>query len=638
MHSRRLDPQKGSHLFRLAIDVIIIAQLVDLAKWKEAVADLSAWTSLLDFLALAVSLWLGIYVVTRGPRSRVAWLAGFTLWSLSGYFLDTFLHLNPPPARALAWWMGWSIFFTAPLWLHLSTLLAGYKSWHRVAVWIAYTLSLVLLFVELATGTVFGALTGESFEYAVAQRPGVLYPLLCALLIVPPALAVGILYPRWQAGARLALRHQVGILIVATLFAIVGGAYLTLSVWMRLRVPLLWGHILLGAAVVLLGYGVARYNALGVGRASRIDFAYSALAISFVGFLYLLVSYLSNLAFGIPLGVFIFVLILVILSHSLYEWGSSALERLFYRRRYLELKANLRAFARETHEHDLPAQLGAVLETLCLSLECTSGWIALRQDQQFVSVAVHPAGYRVRLVDTPDLETDEINVAAGALVVPLYTQGEQIGVVVLGERHKGRAYTEEDLDLLDTLADQVAGVVYAVRRQEEAVDRIDTLVSEFRQREEMLRTELQAVLDAGERSPNVHLASDAMRLQVEDALRHLYDYAYLGEHDLAHWQVVEQRLDGTAPVTHLDRGRLLSELLIGVLEKLRPLGPQPQELTREWVQYVILHDAYVFGELNRDIMARLFISESSFNRARRRAVRGVARAIQELERAATQSS
>jgi hypothetical protein len=39
------------------------------------------------------------------------------------------------------------------------------------------------------------------------------------------------------------------------------------------------------------------------------------------------------------------------------------------------------------------------------------------------------------------------------------------------------------------------------------------------------------------------------------------------------------------------------------------------------------------GALNREIMAKLYISESSFNRARRRAVRGIARAVAELERA-----
>jgi hypothetical protein len=49
-----------------------------------------------------------------------------------------------------------------------------------------------------------------------------------------------------------------------------------------------------------------------------------------------------------------------------------------------------------------------------------------------------------------------------------------------------------------------------------------------------------------------------------------------------------------------------------------------------------LHDAYVLGELNRDIMSKLYISEGTFNRTRRRAVRGVAKALQEMEQEAQQ--
>jgi hypothetical protein len=126
-----------------------------------------------------------------------------------------------------------------------------------------------------------------------------------------------------------------------------------------------------------------------------------------------------------------------------------------------------------------------------------------------------------------------------------------------------------------------------------------------------------------------------MRPLVENALRHLYDYAYLGEHQLAGLHIVQQRLaDHAGVITNLDRGKALSQVLVDVIEKLRPSGPQPRPLTREWEQYTIVHDAYVLGEPNRDIMIKLYISESSFNRARRRAVRGVARAVEEMERAA----
>jgi hypothetical protein len=79
-------------------------------------------------------------------------------------------------------------------------------------------------------------------------------------------------------------------------------------------------------------------------------------------------------------------------------------------------------------------------------------------------------------------------------------------------------------------------------------------------------------------------------------------------------------------------------LLVEVIEKLRPPGPRPKPLTREWEQYTIVHDAYVLGELNRDIMNKLYISESSFNRARRRAVRGVTRAVEEIERASREEA
>ena len=60
-------------------------------------------------------------------------------------------------------------------------------------------------------------------------------------------------------------------------------------------------------------------------------------------------------------------------------------------------------------------------------------------------------------------------------------------------------------------------------------------------------------------------------------------------------------------------------------EKLRP----PGELPREWYSYVVLHDAYIEGAPNRDIMARLYISEGTFNRTRRKALRGVARLLLE---------
>jgi len=145
--------------------------------------------------------------------------------------------------------------------------------------------------------------------------------------------------------------------------------------------------------------------------------------------------------------------------------------------------------------------------------------------------------------------------------------------------------------------------------------------------QEVLESNLPILEEVGER--------EVISL-VEDALRHLYDYPYLGEHRLAQLRIVELRLDiQESPfVTHLDRGKALQDVLTTAIEKLKPSGPQPSLPTRQWHQYIILHDAYVLGELNRNIMAKLYIGEGTFNRARRRAIRGVARALEEMEREA----
>ncbi|MFQ5858935.1 MAG: hypothetical protein ACE5LU_25325 [Anaerolineae bacterium] len=90
-------------------------------------------------------------------------------------------------------------------------------------------------------------------------------------------------------------------------------------------------------------------------------------------------------------------------------------------------------------------------------------------------------------------------------------------------------------------------------------------------------------------------------------------------------------------MTYIDRGKALNEVLLQALHKRRPEDVEPRAHdvpSREWHQFVILHDSYVSGKLNRDIMSRLYISEGTFNRTRRRAVRGVAKVLQEMEQAA----
>ena len=105
---------------------------------------------------------------------------------------------------------------------------------------------------------------------------------------------------------------------------------------------------------------------------------------------------------------------------------------------------------------------------------------------------------------------------------------------------------------------------------------------------------------------------------VEDCLRKYSDSIALGQSPLADYL-------GLACNSQIARGKLLQQLLHDAIQSLCPAGPRPAGVPpRAWYNYIVLHDAYVTGVRNRDVMAKLYISEGTFNRTRRVAVRGVA--------------
>jgi len=131
-----------------------------------------------------------------------------------------------------------------------------------------------------------------------------------------------------------------------------------------------------------------------------------------------------------------------------------------------------------------------------------------------------------------------------------------------------------------------------------------------------------------QKTPDVDLIPSAW---VEDALQNICDYAYLGSSPLANLKQVEPLLKSDQ-ATHLDRGKAVYQSISGAVEKLRPETEMPKaSIPREWYSYIILHDAYFNGLPNRDIILKLYISEGTFHRTRRSALRAVTRVLCEIE-------
>jgi hypothetical protein len=234
------------------------------------------------------------------------------------------------------------------------------------------------------------------------------------------------------------------------------------------------------------------------------------------------------------------------------------------------------------------------------------------------------------------------------LLVPLHMGPEQVGALLLGTRPGSAAYSAAEQAVLEMLADPLAALLHTAQLQEAQSHLLNQTLDEFRRRERTLEQQQQALLApplSGPVTGLIQLGEREMVALVEKALRRLHDFGYLGELPLAGLQVVQQQIDSQAEstppfvVTPVDRGKVLVQVLGQAMDKLRPDAKPPtahEVPGREWYPYLILHHSYVLEEPTRDLMGWLYISEGTYNRTRRDALRSLAKTLLAMEQAALQ--
>jgi hypothetical protein len=252
------------------------------------------------------------------------------------------------------------------------------------------------------------------------------------------------------------------------------------------------------------------------------------------------------------------------------------------------------------------------------------GYVALREAESYRVIASYRSVPVGSLLEAPALTVPDLNapVAVSAkqwdLLAPVCASDEQIGAIGLGPRATRVNYSDADLDLLMDVADWAGRLIAADARQRERRSHLLDLAQSVEKGEADLRSHTQTLATTLETQPNQEFVR-----QVELGLQHLADYADLGRSAL----VDQLNLPGG---THIERGKALRERLLAAVDSLKPAGSKPGDVpAREWHHYLILHDAYANDVPNRDIMGRLYISEGTFNRQRRRALQAVARVVYE---------
>ena len=605
-------------------------------------------TRLVSYLVLAFSLWLGIYVVTRSPKRLIPWLTGLTLWTIASLSMSTLLALDPPPEMAsLPWWYqlllpvwkgerveramsgwlnGWSVTPAIVFWHHITALIrpGPLNAWRRTRIIGAYVLLGAAILIQAYTPYLFTIPEAHPL-YMPTLIPGPLYyPFLFFSFLFVGMSLVNLIRSASSAPTEMP-RKQFIILTAATLIAGLTGPVAIAGAVFSLSVPIVIQSTLLGCAVGLIGFGAANYGALTEGRTIRRDFIYNGAIVAGVTILYLLVTWFSVTAYRVPGAAFIFVFMLVIITHSLVDVARRGLDRVFYRRDTRELRADLQRLTRMAGEQDsLDETLSLTLDSLCASVRATFGLILLFESEA-VRVAARYRWYGDSLpFSQKDLLADDVGrleqghfpepLSEAALLIPLYAESDQLGVMLLGRPINGVQYVLDEVDMLLYPSDRIAEAVRAAQREADYLRQVAELAA---------KSERQTAQPPRRRQISVK--------EVEDGFRHLTDYAYLGEMSLAGLKLVSTHLPQDT-VTHVDRGKGVFNILVEALEKLRPTEDEPGRTPgREWYPYLILQRAYVDDIPNRDIMQQLYISEGTFNRTRRNALRAVTRALAEME-------
>jgi hypothetical protein len=576
-------------------------------------------TLIVDFSAMAITLWLAFYLLARGFPSLISIRAFIVLLALSGFFLSAFVNLfrqipGTASIRAVLLVIGLATWFSLT-----GQFIPPQKQ--RIFRWIRigfYILAGMIAFMLLRT---YNAFVGEPANILWVGRMGLGLPFLLYGIFQIVA-CIGILF-NLLADRKFVFSLQGRYLLYASFLPILAVGYGVLALALTPPLPRLVQDLLIFSGVLLLGVSVARYQTFVERRTTLQDFPISALTLLGLSAVYAYLAY--RLGFE-PLFIVV-TMQFAILTHSIYDLVREILER-----KRLSQESSFRRQLRQLDkdilsEAGLQRSLQEGLELLCQTLKASGGFIAVRNPEAFIVTAasrslplgsqLSPAAVSCEDVSRPDNLTLE-NIA---WIAPAFEAGAQVAVVGIGYPAARQDYSQADLDLFAEVADRMGSIVTLWDAQSNRADRLQQLLSEASSDAHDLLSNTKKMMAAIADNPDPEMVR-----MVEDGLRQLYDYIALGQLPLAGWS-------GSNLDSSIERGKRLQQLLIDAIEALRPPGPRPKEpLPRLWYNYSVLHDAYVEGVPNREIMARLYISEGTFNRTRRNALRGLARLLLEQER------
>jgi DNA-binding SARP family transcriptional activator len=440
-------------------------------------------------VAIAVYLGLAIHVITRNPRRLISWIFGAFCSTLVSYYLSSlFLFSGPAPPPPITpfplRWKWAAISFSATFYLHLASFYFP-PAWRRSRPWVllpAYLLSAGLALTALFTNLLVAGPLYRPPPLIIGPLPGPLMSVCAGFFALEVIGGSAGLIAGYRATLSPSLRHQILYLLIPTGMAILSGAvdWIIVLTQDANLIPHELSDGMLILAAFFYASAVLRYGSF-VGRpmAWR-DLFYSALAAAAGLVAFYLTQTLDHwlvayTPFPYPLATGILVITVAITFPVARRWATTRLDQLLFRaeRQQRTMTYHLvEALAETPDPEELQAEL---LGALCAALRVRGGYVALSDpDSPPGTWTVHTVQGKVWVqpgdqVRQPPLRGMEPQLAAAlfphqqtepgwqdmALFCPLTANSASGGVLVLGEKRDGEAFTPEDLALCAELAERV---------------------------------------------------------------------------------------------------------------------------------------------------------------------------------------
>jgi len=445
-----------------------------------------------------IILFLGVFVLLRNVHSKINIV--FFLFTFSAFiwlFCFSFMYMNVDVNAALTWAkLGDIGILYLPIFAYyfIIVLLNIDKGIYKNILYGAFILSLPILLLSQTNCFLIGIRTYNWGHYPLA---GPLYILLIMFFSLFIACIPILYYSLKNAKDYNQTKIQQ---IQYVLFAFIGGCTGFVDYLPKYNISIYpWGHFSVLVFILVITYAILKHHLLDINFVIRKGLIYSILIGSFTGLYILTLYFFSNLlgGLGARTSIYFSALLIVVFAISfqpLRDKIQEFIDKVFFRGKYDYHKTlkELSLVARSIAGLDelLDKVLTAIVSVI--KLNNASIYVLDKRGGQYFARKSIGIDIKRSLSENDDIIRqlasrkeammyDEVSKAPGnisgfmkeigaAIVFPIISKDELVGFLCLGEKLSGEVYSDEDIDLLATLCNQMGVSIENAMLYEDALE------------------------------------------------------------------------------------------------------------------------------------------------------------------------